>query len=166
MTNPIPSEAEFYLDEFDAERFWAHVEFHGGRPYVGDQLATAQGECWLWNGAITERDYGRFRVFGEWRQAHRIAFKDFGNRLPDELEIDHLCRIHSCVNPAHLEPVTRKVNMERGIIANRPCCKNGHAYTDENTRMVKRGQTEYRLCRQCRSDYARDHYLRGRRATA
>ena len=158
MTNSIPDDAEYYLDEYDAPRFWAHVNRRGGTTYANDPLATARGECWLWNGST--QYYGRFRVFGEWRQAHRIAFKDFGGTLPDELHIDHLCRVHSCVNPAHLEPVTRKANMERGIMANRASCKNGHTFSLENTRITKRGQTEYRLCLQCRSDYARNLYAR------
>jgi len=155
--------AEFYgcyLDEYDAERFWVHVHVHGGRPYADDRLATAEGECWLWNGATTEANYGRFKVFGQWRAAHRIAFKDFGNKLPDELDIDHLCRIHNCVRPSHLEAVTTQVNMSRGIVAQRTHCKNGHEYTAQNTRLQHRGELTYRLCITCRRAYAREGYKR------
>lgn len=35
--------------------------------------------------------------------------------VPAELQLDHLCRVTSCVNPMHLESVTRSENLKRGI---------------------------------------------------
>jgi hypothetical protein len=37
--------------------------------------------------------------------------------IPDGLVIDHLCRVHNCVNPEHLEPVTPAENTRRGHLA-------------------------------------------------
>jgi hypothetical protein len=33
------------------------------------------------------------------------------------MHLDHLCRVRSCVNPAHLEPVTNAENCRRGANA-------------------------------------------------
>jgi HNH endonuclease len=162
MTNPIPDGAEFFLDEYDAERFWAHVNFRGGTPYERDPLATAQGDCWIWTGTGvgSAGEYGRFKLFGEWHMAHRTAYKDFGRVLPDDLQIDHLCRIHPCVNPAHLEAVTQAVNMQRGINGNKTHCKHGHDYTAENT--AYRGGV--RWCLTCLRASRHRTYLRRRDA--
>jgi hypothetical protein len=80
------------------------------------------------------------------------------------MELDHLCRIHRCVTPDHLDPVPHKVNVDRGI---RPvqmritnpgaererqitCCPQDHEYTPENTWLdPKRNQ---RHCRACHRD--------------
>jgi hypothetical protein len=34
--------------------------------------------------------------------------------IPADLQLDHLCRVRNCVNPAHLEPVTPRENVRRG----------------------------------------------------
>jgi hypothetical protein len=39
----------------------------------------------------------------------------FVGPIPPNREIDHLCRVRSCVNPAHLEVVTNRENCRRGI---------------------------------------------------
>lgn len=35
--------------------------------------------------------------------------------IPEGLTIDHLCRNTMCVNPDHLEPVTHRENLMRGV---------------------------------------------------
>jgi HNH endonuclease len=166
MNDRIPTESGHYLDEFDAERFWEHVNFNGGEPYTSDPIATATGQCWIWLGAKTEAGYAKFRIFGQWKVAHRISFKDFGNRIDDSEEIDHLCRVRNCVNPMHLESVTHLVNISRGHTANRTHCKNGHQYSPENTLLRIKGETTTRICLSCRKQYGADAYrLRKERAT-
>ena len=44
---------------------------------------------------------------------HVLAWELFYGRVPVGLELDHLCRNPACFNPAHLEAVTHKQNMER-----------------------------------------------------
>ena len=53
--------------------------------------------------------------------AHRFAYERCVGPIPDGLDIDHKCRTRSCVQPSHLEPVTRAENVRRGIAA-----RNGH----------------------------------------
>lgn len=73
--------------------------------------------CWLWTGALTKAGYG---VFGKGSRgegilyAHRFSFALYCGEIPDGLEIDHLCHQRWCVNPYHLEAVTRRQNSLRG----------------------------------------------------
>lgn len=52
-------------------------------------------------------------------QAHRVAWELANGPIPDGLEVDHLCRVRHCVNPEHLEPVTRAENIRRAVEARR-----------------------------------------------
>lgn len=124
-----------------------------GRPLVGP--------CLIWTGYCDKRQgYGRitsYREFGKSPQlVHRVMYAR-ANGIPlHELgpQLDHLCRVHACASPAHLEVVTNKLNHERGYWATRDRCENGHLYTLENTRLSREG---WRKCRQCRRDaYARE----------
>ncbi len=82
-------------------------------------------DCWLWTGTIlkssvqSRNGYGLFHP----RQregspnlvyAHRYAYEAIKGPIPAGLQIDHLCRVHNCVNPDHLEAVTQLENMRRG----------------------------------------------------
>src|SRR3546814_19356891 len=48
------------------------------------------------------------------RQAHRISYELCVGPIPEGMELDHLCRVRRCVNPAHMEPVTHRENVLRG----------------------------------------------------
>ena len=92
------------------ERFWLKVDRNGPVP----ALCPERGRCWLWHGAITPNGYGQFISNTGERQAHRLAYLFVKGLLPPRpLELDHVCRVRSCVNPEHLEPVTRSENMLR-----------------------------------------------------
>lgn len=102
-----------------------------------------EGDCWIWQ-ARTHKGYG---VYGG-RVAHREAYKRLVGPVPEGLELDHLCRRPACVNPAHLEPVTRDENVRRRV-AVRTHCKNGHEYTASNTRTSIQRGWKVRTCRAC-----------------
>lgn len=109
--------------------------------------------CWLWVGDCDSLGYGRFY---EWtngrsrvRLAHRVVYEFERGEIPEGLDLDHLCRNPSCVNPDHLEPVTHAVNMARGAHAMKTHCKNGHAFSGEN--LIRRpDKPKARECRACR----------------
>ena len=152
MEDFTPSGGGWFFDEYDGPRFWANVNFAGGYDHENDPLATAQGQCWVWMGAYSgskERPYGTFRITVGMRRAHRLAFRDFGNKLPEDLDIDHLCRNTRCVRPSHLEAVTALENVRRGINGNKTHCPSGHEYAGENIILRTRGGRTHRQCAIC-----------------
>ncbi len=107
--------------------------------------------CWDYMGTKGNNGYGCLWHDGHSTFAHRFAYQLFVGPIPEGLEIDHLCRNRKCVNPDHLETVTKKENLLRGIgfgaiNARKTHCPNGHAYDTSNTRYDYRG---YRYCRAC-----------------
>jgi hypothetical protein len=119
------------------ERFWAKV----------NKTET----CWLWNGARDANGYGRFYVGSRTiALAHRVSYEMSVGPIPQGLHLDHICRVTSCVNPDHLEAVTPRENLLRGIgpsaiNARRTQCKRGHAFTEDNTYRHR----NQRYCRAC-----------------
>jgi hypothetical protein len=87
------------------------------------------GGCWFWTGSRINTGYELV-----------VA------AVPRELQMDHLCRVPLCANPDHLEPVTRKVNAERGVKATAVACLRGHLFDDVNTMRKSNGT---RRCREC-----------------
>ena len=108
-----------------------------------------KGNCWIWTGAKS-KGYGLFRVNNKTNRAHRLSYELFKADIPQGMELDHLCRNPSCVNPEHLEPVTHKVNMLRGegfasLNAKKTHCSKGHRFTGKRD---KQGQ---RICPTCQN---------------
>lgn len=115
--------------------------------------------CWIWIGSIGDRGYGLFWDNGT-RRASRWAYEYYVNPIPSGLVLDHLCRVHGCVNPEHLEPVTDAINIHRGIgIAPRRAaqthCIYGHELISGN--IYRRGKCrQCKICHRLRRNVARD----------
>lgn len=45
--------------------------------------------------------------------AHRFFWQQENGKLPDGVQLDHLCRRRRCVRPAHLDPVSPRTNLKR-----------------------------------------------------
>jgi hypothetical protein len=70
--------------------------------------------CWIWRLRTEPEGYGRLTVDGkDGYLAHRFVYEQLVGPIPDGLHLDHLCRVRSCVNPEHLEPVTPQENLHR-----------------------------------------------------
>lgn len=91
-------------------RFWPFVNQNGPVPMNRPEL----GPCWIWTGNTMKDGYTHFKVSGKTVKAHRFSYELLIGAIPDNLALDHLCRIRNCVNPSHLEPVTQQVNILRG----------------------------------------------------
>jgi hypothetical protein len=74
--------------------------------------------CWLWRGTITTDGYGHFNFQGHTYIAHRVSIELFTGPIPKGFHGDHLCRVHACVAPYHLEAVPPRVNAWRGNLKN------------------------------------------------
>lgn len=118
-------------------------------------LEVDDNECWIWQKQLSPEGYGRFRVEGEKVFAHIFSYNLFIGPVPDGLELDHTCRVRSCVNPDHLKSVTHRVNTLRGIgptavNARKTHCNNNHKFTPENTRIAQ-GKRHCRACARLRT---------------
>lgn len=70
--------------------------------------------CHIWQGYRNRAGYGVLQIEGKGVSAHRVFYEAAFGTIPFDVELDHLCRIRICVNPAHLEPVTHAENVQRG----------------------------------------------------
>lgn len=103
--------------------------------------------CWLWTGTLTG-GYGQVGWGKTTQWAHRVVYELSKGGIPGGLEIDHLCRVRCCVNPDHLEPVTRQENMWRSpYYGSEYFCGYGHERTPENTYVYPDSRRECKTCR-------------------
>lgn len=124
------------------ERFWAKVE--------------KTETCWLWHGYRNKLGYGRVGDPKDTRRnvmAYRVAYELERGPIPPGFELDHLCRVPACVNPAHLEAVTHRENVMRGQnpsirVFLTGICRRGHDGSLAGFAPTSRGRT----CRQCKRD--------------
>ena len=72
--------------------------------------------CWEWQRYVRPDGYGSHNhpVSKKTVSSHRYYYEKHKGLIPDGYDIDHLCRNHKCVNPDHLEAVTRRENLIRG----------------------------------------------------
>ncbi len=110
--------------------------------------------CYLWLGTILKDGYGIFWFNGKNVLAHRYSYVQSNGTIPPGLQLDHKCRVRCCVNPDHLEPVTCKENILRGLAPkiarerqlSKTHCPHGHPYSGKNLILRKNGK---RQCREC-----------------
>ncbi|KKN01702.1 hypothetical protein LCGC14_1125070 [marine sediment metagenome] len=141
------------------ERFFEKVEF-------------ASNGCWQWTASFYSNGYASFLVKsrsevgkGQNRNglAHRWAYRMFVGDIPEDLEIDHLCRNRGCVNPDHMEMVTHRENTLRGnspsaIAARATHCPQGHVLDGWR----RNGNTHHRYCMECNRMRSREAQKRKR----
>jgi hypothetical protein len=93
------------------------VRGHATRRNVPDFVVTADG-CWVWQRGLNPvSGYGQMSS-GEY--AHRTMYRKHKGEIPEGMQIDHLCRVRACINPDHLEVVTRSENARRGLAGRHP----------------------------------------------
>jgi len=125
--------------------------------------------CWIWYGHY----YGSTQLRPGWKiynpetqravwcPVTRMLYEMYMSGIPEKLELDHLCFVPQCVNPAHLEPVTHAENMRR-YFANKfkhaTHCKNGHSFAEVGfySYPTKRGWLQ-RQCKACCGDRQRKY---------
>ncbi len=122
--------------------------------------------CWKWIGSTNGRGYGQMSVRNRPKAAHRVSYELHKGPIGKGYQIDHLCRNRGCVNPEHLEAVSQRDNVLRGvgsgaINAKKTHCAKGHPYSGDNLIKTLSGQ---RKCRTCQSAYKKEKRQRARDA--
>ncbi len=139
------------------------------------KIGLAETGCWLWTGEIDRYGYGCFgigsKADGTRRKAkaHRVTYAALRGEIPAGLLTDHVCHtvavdaggcpggnacLHRrCCNPWHLEMVTNRENMMRGMTvtaanAAKTHCPQGHPLSGDNLYVPPAGG---RYCRTCRA---------------
>jgi hypothetical protein len=122
------------------------------RRRIKGNIEILENGCWKWLPTLNEGGYGR--LWGD--MAHRLSYSAYIGPIGKGLDIDHLCRNRYCVNPKHLEPVTRRDNLLRGIgtdlqkrkALEKTHCPEGHELTMEN--IYIRPCDGVRICMTCK----------------
>lgn len=138
-------------------------------PVTCDQVVSSQ----RWAERVSENDdgcfvyawpnnadgYGTIGIGRNNYRAHRVAMvAHLGADIPPGVQVDHLCRVRNCVNPAHLEVVEQAVNLARGMSpparnARKTHCPEGHPLSGDNLRTDQ--QPGKRGCRTCKLEQSR-----------
>ena len=110
--------------------------------------------CLLWTGSLDDKGYGLIWDGKRLRGAHIVSYEQVNGPVPEGYELHHRCEVPACIEPNHLEPVTRSEHMDRhpwrpgAYFAAMTHCKHGHEFNEENTYRNK--TTGRRSCRVCR----------------
>lgn len=122
--------------------------------------------CLLFHGTINSvSGYGYYSN----TPAHRIAYeRATGCEIPVGMTIDHVyaygCRHRNCIEPSHLEVVTRAENTRREMALRAPIahCQRGHPLNSDTTYFHRHGARMERKCRECFLMHSKLGYLRRR----
>jgi hypothetical protein len=150
---------------------YARAKFAGIPEYLIDLISG----CWIWQRAVDAYGYGTLKIDGRNVMAHRAVFERHRGPIPVGLTLDHVCHTNDaacvggrtclhrpCVNPWHMEPVTKLVNDLRGrsfraVNAAKAHCARGHEFTEANIYRTAEGS---RACRACHREAERIRRLR------
>lgn len=109
--------------------------------------------CLVWQLSGLAKGYGQIWVGpgkGHMRLAHRISYELWVGPIPEGWEIDHLCKNKACIEPTHLEAVSREEHQRRtdqgAFNLAKTQCPEGHAYDETNT--YRHGTRRH--CKTCR----------------
>lgn len=125
-------------------RFWSKVKTSDTHFYNGTP-------CLEWTACTDYNGYGKFKLNGKTKLAHRLSYEEKYGIIPKGLVINHMCRNRCCINrEEHLEIVTQKVNLKKGEHNNQNKeklrCKQGHEFNEKNTYIYPNGERGCRTC--------------------
>jgi HNH endonuclease len=123
-------------------------------------IEVTESGCWLYTRSLSKHGYAaQVLVDGVRVTGHKAVYERMVGPVPNGLELDHLCRQRSCLNPAHLEPVTRRENVRRGTSGEttrtmwrtQETCQRGHSDWGWAWRTLPSGnRVQKRHCAECR----------------
>jgi hypothetical protein len=86
--------------------------------FMGFVMPCPPAGCWLWVGKLDMDGYGLI-CFGKLYHrypssgAHVASYRHFVGDIPENREVHHNCFVRCCVNPDHLEAVTKSHNKQQ-----------------------------------------------------
>lgn len=90
---------------------------------TGFILNNKPSPCHLWLGGDSGKGrgggYGRMSLNGQTVAVHLVVFTHYYGYIPSKKQIDHLCCVRNCCNPAHLEMVSHRENQKRRALNSR-----------------------------------------------
>lgn len=127
------------------------------------QRSETTESCWIWRAHILPSGYPQFSIINGWTVgAHRLIYELYVDDIPENKQIDHLCKNRSCVNPWHLEVVSPRENTLRSnavsaLCARKTHCIRGHKLPNP-TYYPSAGSV--RICSICRRQRDNERYRR------
>ena len=121
----------------DVQRFWESV------------AVDKQTGCYAWTGTRFSQDYGHFSIGTQAYYAHRLQWWVVNGPVANGKELHHRCKNKWCVNPDHLEEVTRKEHFQNHLKSH---CRYGHPLLPGSVYFLKRGGRLCKLCAKRRKD--------------
>lgn len=117
--------------------------------------------CWKWTGCLGSNGYGRLGPL----YVHRLFYELLHGPVPDGLDVEHLCRNRKCCYPGHLEAVTRKENLRRGLRGLlKVSCAKEHPWNVKNIGQYRSGPRKgKRYCAVCHRERQKERQTRKRR---
>lgn len=114
-----------------------YIHNHHRRLSGVEYIVDEKTNCWIWQRSKDAHGYG-FIGIGNRKtiRAHRHYYEKYKGKISQGLQLDHLCRNKSCVNPDHLEPVTNAENQRRGARA-----KLSYVKVKKIKKLYKNGKT-------------------------
>ena len=117
-------------------------------------LAIVRYSCWYWRGGHSRKGYAKFWWRGKTRLALRVVCAWVWG-LSSRQDVHHLCEHVWCVNPWHLQPISRREHLRMsdspvGVNARKTHCIHGHPFVGENLHVLANGERRCRACHRLR----------------
>lgn len=117
-------------DDIFLKRFWSKVDKNGKISREG------MSNCWEWTASKSRDGYGSIGYKNKHLKAHRVSFEIFNQKIPEGMQVLHVCDNPSCVNPDHLFLGTQQDNIKDMYNKNREArlkgSKNGRSVLTES----------------------------------
>ncbi len=130
---------------------------------IKKKAITNEQGCWIVQTSLDQDGYYIASYRGKAVRAHKKIYIILKEEIPKGMVTDHLCKNRACCNPRHIEIVTSRENIRRGISANRnkTHCPKGHKFTLENTYIekAKPNHSSSRHCKICRSAVSKKQWI-------
>lgn len=111
----------------------------------------SKSQCYNWTSFVRRDGYGVIWIKNKNIPVHRFFYELLVDTIPKGFVLDHLCRNRKCVNPDHMEVVTDKINILRGvgitaINSKKTHCIRGHPFSGDNLKLFPNGWRGCKIC--------------------